>query len=280
MSLRRWGLVEDGQAPKLRDAPADLRALQEIGVEWLTAIATLAGAVLYLALRAITGRFYASFGLTLEDVGLGEGSLLARSAGGLILIGGIGITGIASLVGSAQAVPRWARDGTAPLRWSVFVAVAVAMIAASLLLLAAHRDDAWRFVAFLVITGAACSVVGAVFGGSISSDQRGLRRVAVSLFAVLTVATAVQLWVVAGRDAHAVLTGKPFREDLAGVPLTAYNAVAARMSDGTCVMFLGASSGAVFVYDRNTADEPVRRLSSDTELSIDPGRHDHCDRGG
>jgi hypothetical protein len=255
-------------------------------LQWLTAAVAVLGAVLYLVLRVVASQFYTPLGLTVDDVGLGQLSMLVRAAFGVLLvvaaygaiwlalIGGIVFAFVAEL-GESMASKNYAR-------WLPRVAAAFGVTAAALLvgywLLATGGDV--RFLFGAILSGCAVTWLIGVWAGSIlQAYPRVLFAwAALSLVMLLSAGFFQNLANIAGDDAQAVLSGHAHATG--GVPLMPYRTQIAYVALGSsstsakqrCVVYLGEDGRNVVVYDRtDPTARRVRLLPADTEVAIAPG---------
>lgn len=242
------------------------------------------GLALYAILRIAYGRFYAAFGLSPDDLGLGYVELLAQSAiGAVVLLAVFGLlmwSFAAFYVNAGQALledVRPARDwlrgrlGERALKESAGpVLGGVALALAGLLY--------WQLGSVVLAVAAVAAVVvvaGVGIARGTRSMVRGLghdpvrpgtvaaqrwRRGIAALAVVALVLAGATLIAQADMDADTVAEGRAAHPQFLGVRLTSWGAEPATLSwttdsvdaslrplAGVCVMYLGQSGGTIFL---------------------------------
>lgn len=282
---RLYGLVvEDRRAATANDAPVPAgnvdrapRPLVKV-TEGTTAVAVV-GFVLYAILRVAYVRFYAPFGLSPDDLGLGYIELIAQSAIGALMLlltfGTFIVVPVAvwiDVVASSNA--PWVARMRARLTGHARVAAAVgaALFVVITVLELVGLFTAQRRLAYpgLALTAA---FVGALFARGLRLGWRGVRgggeqpvnRWRVGVGAIALVATALTAFTLAGvaarDDARAVAAGYATHPTLWGVRPTSWGAQAATLTwtrspaggplaalSTACVMYLGQSNGTLFLF--------------------------------
>jgi len=251
-------------------------------------------------LRVAYSRFYAPFGLSPDDLGLGYVELLAQAAiGAIILLLFFGL--LTSIV-----VAMYTEVLTEPielLESSLRTSFATAP--------GQSRRAGWGYLALLfggmlalvsVLTGAPVVTLVLVCGVAVSVlvlTVRGIVRIrrgvaggnaasptpprnpwriglvaATVLPALLMGATLIGA---ADTDADAVRQGRPVQPSLRGIPLTTWGAEAATLSwtsdaidrglrplADACLMYLGQSDGVLFVYSPHALGRATFRVPANT----------------
>lgn len=216
--------------------------------KWLSdvrAVLLLAGLVLYVVLRVAYARFYAPFGLSPDDLGLGYVDLLAQAAVATVVV-------VVLVVGSAASTialyehRRWYDVALVVL---IFVLMGFSVVLSEFRVLP---------VAVAVVSIALVARGMTRVGGMEDRARRAWLTPVVSFFVL---AAAWLLVDAANRDAAAVRAGSPMPSYIMGVPVGLWKAEAATLSWTTnridpgvrglaksCVVYLGQSGNTLFLY--------------------------------
>jgi MFS family permease len=240
-------------------------------LQWLTAAVAVLGALLYLVLRVVASQFYTPLGLTVDDVGLGQLTMLVRTAFGVLLIAVIsGAVLLFLILGIAYMF--------ANTRFFLGIAVTGGIFAAMVYFgfLLGARGEELLFVGVTVCASAVGWLLGVMLGGVLQVYLRASFPLAALILLVLFGYGFFVLADVARDDARAVLSGHASVTDAAGIPLLPYRAHIARVAVGNstsaankrCVVFLGQDGRSVVVYD--AVAKRARLLPADRAVAIDP----------
>lgn len=245
--------VEHGTGAHLSDL-RNLLALLSIG--------------LYAILRIAYVRFYAPFGLSPDDLGLGYVELLAQAAIGAVLL--------IVVIGTVLSLFGFAVYGLSTLnkRPAISALTSVLVVLSVLLVVGAGLvygllGGLVVFLSLIVLWLVGLAVVGA--GQTVTNlslarydSTRNLVRIGFACATVVAVIIAGRVMIsAASRDADRIATdARTTHPSLFGVRLTSWGAEAATLSWTTdkidarlrplarrCVMYLGQSNSTVFVYD-------------------------------
>jgi hypothetical protein len=243
-------------------------------LQWLTAAVAVLGALLYLVLRVVASQFYTPLGLTVDDVSLGQLTMLVRAAFGVLLIAVIsGAVLLFLILGIAFSFIR-------PFVGTVgAIGIFVAMFCFGRLL-GARGEELLNFVGATVYASSVGWLLGWLLGMTLGSVLQVYLRASFPLAAlILLVLFGYGFFVladVARDDARAVLSGHASVTDAGGIPLLPYRAHMARVAVGNstsaankrCVVFLGQDGRSVVVYD--AVAKRSRLLPGDRAVAIEP----------
>jgi hypothetical protein len=249
----------------------------------LTAAVGVLGTLLYLVMRVVASQFYTPLGLTVEDVGLGQLSMLVRAAFGMLVIAGmygaIWLALIAGIVFAFRVELGQSMTSKNTRRW---VAAAFGVTAVTLLVgywLIVNGGEVRLLIGVTVSCCTLTWLMGVWSGSMLQEYPRALFALAaLMLLMLLSAGFFDNLAHVAHDDAKAVLSGQAPPTDTGGVPLMPYRAQIAHVAVGNstsaahkrCVVFLGQDGRSVVVYDPTS--KRARLLPSDTAVAIDPRR--------
>lgn len=266
----------------------------------------LFGLALYGVLRVAYGRFYAAFGLSPDDLGLGYLELLAQSALGVVFLLAVFALLIWCYVAFYVWVARDVRDDVRPvvqfarrlLAGDLPEKARVALAGVAAVLLAVLY---WR-LGSIVLAVAAIGGVAAYWSVSIvrgsrtilrgigreppADEEPAARRWRRGLAAIAVVALLLAGATLIGQadmDADSVAAGRATHPEFLGVRLTSWGAdpatlawttdkvdAALRPLSTSCVMYLGQSDGTIFVA---LGGATFRVPASQATVRIVPGGH-------
>jgi hypothetical protein len=256
--------------------------LPSLEFQWVAGLVTAAGVLLYLLLRAMASQFYTPLGLDLDDVGLSQVPLLARSAFGLFFVTAFyGSAWLTLVVAVRFAPPTWTSPGVGRMLIGGLMWLAAVALSTWLAMAGTGLADV---VSLLLATNATLAWLGSL-ARHLFEDHVWRYRIGSAL--ALIVFGGYGLWslfAVARDDADEVLAGKAPAEQIERVSLMPYRASVAYINDPPssstrrrCVIYLGESPTAVVVYD--PIAERTKLLDTGTQIAVDPYATRGCATG-
>jgi hypothetical protein len=254
--------------------------LPRVDFQWAAGLVAVLGVLLYLLLRALASQFYTPLGLTVEDIGLGQIPLLARSAFGLFVVAGIYGSAWLSLVVAVRVAPPMSTSSSSwgELWWFGFAGVLLVVASLVGYGFAQAGSETGELASVAVGLNAALLLVGPVARPWVEGHPRRYRVASALALVVFMGYGMFSLFDTAREQADVVLAGRAPVEEIERVPLMPYRTHIAYVRDATsggaperCVIYLGESPTAVVIYD--PAAERSEMLGADTEVAIDPSRY-------
>jgi hypothetical protein len=239
-----------------------------------TALAVL-GLALYAVMRVAYGRFYESFGLSPDDLGLSYLELLAQSALGAVVLAALFALSVPAGPGAAHLMERAEVN---PLAAVLVGVVLVALLIAGLTVAPALKYIAlagW-FALFATSIAMGVPVIRSWLAREPSGPYAGaawLRPLVIGLAATIPLVVALTLIQGAAGGARDVRDGRSAHFSFFGIRLTSWGAEAATLSwtaddvaaelrplGARCVMYLGQADGTLFVYSPHSTARPTHRI--------------------
>jgi hypothetical protein len=268
----------------------------------VTALLSLAGLGFYALLRVAYMRFYAPFGLSPDDLGLGYAQLLAQAAIGVILLLAAAGLVIALLVGLYVKVLTWIglahlvelfSDRLRRWIWSRGFQRALAVVGILVAILVAAGCAVglygYRVIALLILVAAGSAGLRRIWQGVMGARAGPVNwwRRGVAVIVVLAFAAAADMFIeTADQNAKATRNGQPGHPAWYGIQLTTWGSDAATLAWSTesvdpairylassCLMYLGESDGTLFVYLPDSPGPATFRIpASAATVRVIPGR--------